>query len=358
MPRLSRSPLAAAATAALVGSVVLGGGAAWAAWSVTGAGNGATTAGSLVTPVAAAATSPTAPTTDIQVTWTANGEPAGTTYVVTRDATTDLTCTSSPCTDGGLEPGSTHSYVVSARLGSAWRAPSSSVSATTQAVNATTYAVSVQSPATAGSPAQVTITAKRPNGTTDTGYAGSKSLSWSGAAVASSPTGGSASLPSPVTFVSGVAVVSGTFVTAGSGLGLTATSAAPGSLTGTTTVTVMAGAPSRLGFTSTSTNKSSTLNCLTGCSSTSLGGNGYLKTKVSLLDQYGNATTHNADVVVTLTAGGASPQPSPTSLTITAGASESTAWTTLSESGSWVSDSLTASSSSPALSSVTATISK
>jgi hypothetical protein len=334
MPRLPRSPLTTVATAALAGSVVLGGGAAWAAWSSTGTGAGATAAGSLVTPVVTATRSTTSPTSAIDVSWTAAGELPGTTYSVKRDGTTTLACTSSPCTDSGLAPGTSYSYVVTANLGTSWSSASDPAAASTQAaaVNATSYAVSVASSVTAGTPAQVTITAKRPDNSTDTGYTGSKSLTLSGTSTATSPAGTAATLPTSATFNNGAAVVSATFVTAGSGLGLIATT---GSLTGSTSVTVNAANASKLAFTNMVFGGQAAGNVtFTSCyasaqCSAALGNGGSLTTRVSLVDAFGNLAKLGTNTTVAVSFGGQTTTSGTSAappLTIPAGTSTSS-WT-------------------------------
>jgi Bacterial Ig-like domain (group 3) len=159
MPRLSRSPLTIVAIAALVGAVLLGGSAAWAAWSVSGTGTGRTAAGSLVIPAVTATRSSTAPTTTIDLSWTAPAQVTGATYSVTRNGAAFSACTASPCTDSGLASGTTYTYIVTAKVGTNWSVASSpAVSSTSAATLATTTTVqSGQNPAKSG--ANVTLTA-------------------------------------------------------------------------------------------------------------------------------------------------------------------------------------------------------
>jgi hypothetical protein len=321
--------------------VLLGGGGAWAAWSTAGTGAGATKAGSLVTPVLTATRSSTSPTTAIDVSWTASGQLPGATYSVKRDGTT-ISCTSSPCTDSGLASGTSYSYVVTAKLGTNWSAASNSASASTQAaaVNATSYLVSVPSPATAGTTAQVTITAKRPDNSTDTSYTGTKTVTLTGASTASSPANTPATLPTSATFTNGVAVVDATFVTAGGGLGLIATT---GSLTGSTTLTVNASGASKLALTNmTFSATTSFTNCYVGCTAV-LGNNGSVTTKVSLVDAYGNLVAAGSPITVSLAKSAGTLTPG--TVTIASGSSTSSASATLSDGTGNYSDTLTASAS-------------
>ena len=218
MPRLSRSFLTAAATAALAGSVLLGGGAAWSAWSVSGLGAGASAAGSLVTPVVTATRSTTSPTSAVDLSWSAPGQLSGTTYSVTRNGTS-IACTTSPCTDSGLAAGATYSYVVTASLGSSWSAASNTATASTQTAvlrPTTTSLTSSQNPARSSTTVIFTATVAPQSGTgvpsgtvsfKDNGVAisctaGSQSLNGSGVATCqtSFPTFGA---PHPITAVYG-----------------------------------------------------------------------------------------------------------------------------------------------------------
>lgn len=356
MPRLPRSPLTAAATAALVGSVVLGGGAAWAAWSVSGTGAGTSAASSLVTPVVTATRSTTSPTTAIDLSWTASGQLPGTTYSVTRNGTT-IACSTSPCTDSGLTAGTSYTYSVTPKVGS-WTGAAGTASASTQAVvvSASSYALSVPTPVTAGTSALVTIFAKRPDGTTDTGYVGTKSLSWSDTATAASPLGAAASLPGSATFADGQATVSITLTKAGSGLVLTVAS----DVSGSATIQVNAGAVSRLGFTNTLITKGGVATptaCLGGCTVTNLGNNGRIDTRVTLIDDWGNASTRSSSTTITFaTSGQGAAAPTPTTMTIPALTSESTSAVTVAQGTAYYSTTLTATSTP--LTSVSATISK
>ena len=330
MPRLSRSFLTTAATAALVGSVLLGGGVAWAAWSVFGTGEGTAAADSLVAPVASATRSTTAPTSEIIVSWTAAGQLPGATYSVTRNGTV-ISCATSPCTDSGLASGADYTYAVTPRL-SSWSGIAGFASASTQAaaVGASSYAVSVSSPLTAGAAAQVTITAMRPDGTTDTGFTGARSVSLTGSATATSPARKDPTLATSATFTNGVAVVDATFVTAGSGLGLTATT---GSLSGSTTLDVNAAAASNLGFSAAVVkNSGGTVvanNCLFSCTVSGLGSPATIETKVGVFDSFGNLAAPVGSSITVSTSASNGASRTPASLVIAAGSSTSSSTVTM-----------------------------
>ena len=165
MSRFSRTPLTVVATAALAGAVIAGGGAAWAAWSVSGGGAGSTTAGSLVTPAVTATRSATTPTTAIDLSWTAAGQLPGATYSVTRNGTT-ISC-ANPCTDSGLTPGTSYTYAVTPKVGASWSASSGSATASTSvpAVSTTTTVQSSQNPARSGVAVTLTATVTAGSGT-------------------------------------------------------------------------------------------------------------------------------------------------------------------------------------------------
>ena len=120
-PHRSRSlAMVAVLTTMLV--AVLGGGVAYAAWSTGGSGTGRTTAGSLVTPDVTASRSTTAPSSAVDLSWSATSQFAGVSYSVVRSpGNVTLNCTSSPCSDTGLSPGTTYTYAVTAKLHS-WTA--------------------------------------------------------------------------------------------------------------------------------------------------------------------------------------------------------------------------------------------
>lgn len=209
-PRASRLTTAVALATAVV--LALLGGTANAAWSVSGSGTGAAKAQSLNAPTASATAQSSS---SIQVTWTVGTQPPGTTYSVVRNGTTTLSCTSSPCTDTGLAGSTSYSYVVTAKLGSAWVASSNTTSATTptSATRGTNTALtSNQNPVRTGATVTFTATVSRQSGTgTPTG-----SVTFKDGSGAISCVGGSQTLNS------GVATCQTTFSTFGAPRSITA----------------------------------------------------------------------------------------------------------------------------------------
>ena len=128
--------LAGVATA--IGLIALGAGLAFGYWVTTDSSN----------PAAASATSLSAPSvsaaeasaTSAKTSWTAGGQPTGTSYVVVRNpgASQVTVCTvpasTSSCTDSGLNPGTAYTYSVTAVL-DAWQSSPGTASFTTMAVN-------------------------------------------------------------------------------------------------------------------------------------------------------------------------------------------------------------------------------
>ena len=354
-----------------VAVTVLSAGVAHAAWVKTGAGSGVTSATSLVTPALTAARSATSPTSAIDLSWTDAGQLAGTTYQVRRDGTL-IGCSSSPCTDSGLAANTTYSYVVTAQLGQ-WIKASAAASAgtATAATPATTYSlVATPGSITAGTSTSVVITAKRTDGTTDTSYTGAKPVTWSGAAFATSPGGTAPSAASSVTFTSGVSeAVPVTLTTAGTGMTLTATSPGSPNLDGSTNLTVVPGAPARLGMASTSwSGGTSAAGCTVfACLRSGLGNNGSVTTNVSVTDVNGNIVSNlgTAITVVVSRSGGtltAPPSSTPsTTVTLTipgSGTAVSNGTAKLTEGTANYESTLTATSQSPAYASASTTIKK
>lgn len=319
-----------------VAVTVLSAGVAQAAWVKTGSGSGATSSTSLTTPIVTATRSTSSPTSAIDVSWTATGQPAGTSFEVRRDGT-PITCASNPCTDSPLASGQSYSYVVTAKLGQWTKASAASTASTASAAaSATSYALTA-TPAsiTAGTTTSVTIAATSSNGNTDAAYAGPHDITWSGTILANSPSGAA---PSPLqgattsaTFVNGVATVSVTLTRAGVG-SLVATT---GTLTGTTTVTVTPAAPTKVAMTSTTTTGSTGTNvpqaCLFGCIVEGLGDSRSITTKVSVTDNYGNIVNDLAGPVSVTLTGSANTTLTPSTLDIpTAGPATSVGTVTLS----------------------------
>ena len=171
-------------------------------------------------------------------------------YVVRRTAPTTATvCTvNAPtvaCDDTGLSPSTTYSYTVQARLGTNW------VSGQTTAVSATTSSpptlnVSLSGTKTAGTAFNVTLTATTNGTTTNTSYSGSKTITFSGPSDA--PSGAAPTYPASVTFSNGVGTASVTLRAAE-----TATlDATDGTISGSASVTVVAGTATQLQFSSSS----------------------------------------------------------------------------------------------------------
>jgi hypothetical protein len=294
--------------------------AAGASWLTTGTGTSFSRSTALGKPTSVAAT-PTG-STSIQVTWNvpAAPSPAPTAYDVFRynGATGTLVCSAVPaasprvCNDTGLSPGTTYGYTVEARLGANW------LSGQTTQVNATTNAAAnflvelvTAGNKTAGTAFDVRVTAR--NGiTTDTTYTGSHPLTFSGPG---QNTGFAApSYPASGTFAAGVATVSVTLRKAET-VSLVVSEGA--SRSGSTSVTVVAGAASRLWYTSSSHN------CSSGAAF--LNANGATWTsKVSRVDASGNPVASGGALTVGVTKpGGAGGSVPTTPLTIAANATES-----------------------------------
>lgn len=329
-----------AAAVALATVVVLAsfGGAAWAAWNIPGAGQGTAQAATLVAPIVTAGQAQASPSTVIAVSWTDPGQLTGVAYSVTRNGVPVPGCSSSPCTDSSLSPGTSYTYVVTASRNS-WSRSGTATQSTQAAAVASKFLVSVVGTPQAGVSNEVRITAQTSTGATATGYTGPKSITWSGTAAANSPLGSAATFSS-ASFSNGVATVQANFKNAGTSLGLTA---AEGAVTGSTTTDVTAGSATALALTSVNTDQStSATTCFQDCSFTGLGGNGYATAAVSLLDAYGNWAKAQADQTVTLTKTGDGVL-TPASLTVARGAGTTSAAFKLSESGNWTAGAVTAS---------------
>lgn len=269
MTRTSRLSAGVALVVALVLGVL--GSTAVAVWTLTANGDGAAPSGALVAPSVTVEQSATSPQTSLVVKWTAAGQLPGATYTVKRGSTT-VSCTSSPCTDSGLTAGQSYTYSVTAALHS-WTSPAGTGSGSTSAASATTFVVTAPS-TTAGSAGLVTLTAKRGDGTTDTAYSGSKTLTWGGAAAEASPNGTAATVPGSATFANGVASVTVRLTSA-------STTARPltvsdGSINGSVSVTVAPAAASSFAVMP---------------SPTTVAVGGAFTMTVTALDAYGNTAT-------------------------------------------------------------------
>ena len=225
----------------------------------------------------------TSPSSAIDISWTAAGQLSGATYSVVRNGTTTLSCTTSPCADTGLQSGTQYTYTVTAKVGSYWVASGQGSATTGTVAAASALAVFAPATVTAGSSANVTLTAKRANNTTHTSFSGSKPIDWSGAAKDNSPSGAAATLPATATFTNGVATVPATLVAAGTNRTLTAQVEG---LTGSTTFTINAAAPSQLALKGLLVGSQSTLCTAADCGPYILGNGGSASTFVELWDSY------------------------------------------------------------------------
>jgi hypothetical protein len=198
----------------------------------------------------------------------------------------------------------------------------------------------IGSTATAGTPVTgVTLTAEDADGNTVTTYTGSQSITWSGPT--DSPNDFKApTLPSgTVSFSSGVSTsLSVTFVDAAS----QTLTAAQGSITGSATTTVSAGAAAGLSFSSVTydSGKSTTITCSGTVGDSSFactlaadpGDNGTITADVVLVDQYLNPVDASSQITITLGGHGAG-SVSPGSVTIAKGSSASSGTFTLTLNG-------------------------
>jgi hypothetical protein len=183
---------------------------------------------------------------------------------------------------------------------------------------------------TAGVADNLSIAAKDTYGNTATGYGGSHTIAWSGAAT--SPSGTAPAYPSSsVSFTNGVSTtpLTATLFAAGSN-SLTASASSP-TVTGSATIAVSAGTSKGLNYTAQSVSPagaSETCDAAsTSCTITNLkkNGGGTWTAKVGVIDTWGNPTTASSAVTVTLTASLGKGIISPSSVvTIPVGASVST----------------------------------
>ncbi len=299
---------------ALLASVVLtvaACGAAHASWSRPSTGSGvatATSVGLAKTPVATAMSWSTT-----SVSWAAPIAPSPTQYVVRRIAPTTATvCTvggsTFGCTDSGLSASTTYTYTVEARLGAWSSGATGGFTATTP--TPTFKVVPAAGTRTAGGAFAVVLNATTNGTTTDTSYTGAHAVSFSGPGT--SPSGSAPVYPGSVTFSAGVATASVTLVDAET----TTMTVTDGIRTGSAPLTVAPGASERLGF------SSSTPSCASGA--VTVAALGTFTSKVTVLDHYANPVPQGAAISVTLTRSPALGSWSPTSVSIPAGASQST----------------------------------
>jgi hypothetical protein len=294
--------------------VAFGASAASAAWAPGGGGSGTSTGVSLGVPTSVAA-SPTNSTT-VHVTWAApSSGPTPGQYTVRRTSPSTATvCTvSSPtggCDDTGLTASTTYQYTVQSLLGTNWvSSQSSAVSATTPAAPTLKVALAPTGTKTAGTAFNVTLTATTNGTTTNTAYTGSKTVTFSGPSTA--PDGTAPTYPATVTFASGVGTANINLKAAE-----TATlNATDGTISGSTTVTVQAGAISQLGYTNTS------VSCASGTAN--VGNGGTFTFKVTAYDAYLNPKTGARTINLSRSPTTGTTLSAP-SLAITAGNSETT----------------------------------
>jgi hypothetical protein len=223
MRRLLRSGIAAIVALALL--AVVAAGTAVAYFTTTGTGNSTPTVLSQIAKPTITAATPASGGT-VALTWGAVTAPGtgAVSYTVSRNGEkASGTCSSTlsivSCTDSGLEPGN-YTYVVTAKWRT-WNAISSGKAATITVGPADHFALSAASlTPTAGSADNLTITAKDAKGGTVTTYAGSHSLTFSGApagpngtiATVADSTGAAVNFgtATALTFSAGVATVSST----------------------------------------------------------------------------------------------------------------------------------------------------
>jgi beta-galactosidase len=300
----------------LVASLVaLGSTVAGAAWSPGGTGSGQSTSLAVGLPTSVSANAVNSST--VQITWAAPGGSSAspTQYVVRRTLpSTSTVCTVSgvtaTCVDTGLTASTTYSYTVEARVGTSWSSgQTAAVNATTPAPPTLNVALAVAGNKTAGTAFNVTLTATTNGTTTDTAYTGVKAINFSGPSNA--PSGTAPTYPATVTFASGVGTASITLRAAQT----TTLAATDGTISGSTSVTVVAGTASQLKYSSSSSD------CSSG--SVTVGNRGSFTTKVTAYDAWLNPKSGTARSVA-LTRSPARGSWSSTPLSILAANSETT----------------------------------
>jgi hypothetical protein len=310
------------APVAVVGAVLALAAPAAAAWVL---GSGTANAASAATAVSPP-TAPVAGVTGSSVTlsWTppaAGATPSG--YSVQRTAPSSApVCTAitvTTCTDSGRSPGTTYSYAITS-LSGLWVSSSLAATATTTTPLPSAFVISAPATASAGNQFSVTIQARQSDGSNDTAYTGAKTLSFSGPGTVG---GNAPTYPASVSFVNGFA--NNVKVTLFKAESTTITVADPGAPARTgvsNSVTVSGGAGTVLHWTTDAAGLIDA--CPTG--TVVVGANGQRSWYVGVLDTYGNRAVQGASPL-TLTIsrlGGGGPNagsmPTPTSLTVSAGA--------------------------------------
>jgi len=191
------------------------------------------------------------------------------------------------------------------------------------------FAVTNPGTQTAGTPFAVGIVALDQAGGTYTGLNGPQTLTFGGNATSNSPNGSAPTLPSSVTFVNGVTnpLPSFTLTDAQSNATLTVKL---GSVTGSTSFTVVAGARASLSLTGITQQPTPSVSCtgpsgsLITCTSTGEGNPGSasartLTASIELVDAYDNAVTNSTgnSITISLSVSGTSGSSlNPTSLTV------------------------------------------
>jgi hypothetical protein len=292
--------------------------AAAAAWAPGGGGSGTSTGTTLGSPGSAAAAA--TGSTSIQINWAAPGSgPAPSQYIVKRTAPTTATvCTvSAPtvtCNDTGLTASTAYSYTVQSLIGTNWASATSSASATTSAPPTLNVALAIAGNKTAGTAFNVTLTATTNGITTNTAYAGTKVITFSGPAT--SPAGTPPTYPANVVFAAGVGTATVTLPTAET-VNLAATD---GTISGSTSVTVVAGAAAQMAYTS------SNFSCASGTAN--VGNGGTFTSKLTVYDANMNPKVGARTITLSRTPT-AGTTLSSASLSITAANSETTASSSL-----------------------------
>lgn len=291
---------------------------ALAAWVVPGAGTGTVRAGAL--PSGPAPTSPTTATQrpgSVTVAWPAVSY-AGTStpvpgYVVQRfrngvaeavGGSCGGVVTTTSCTDAVTTAGAT-TYAVTPAAG-AWRGPQGPRSATVTVITPAGLTVTSAGPAVAGAPLSLTVTAVMSDGSTDTTWTGSRTLTVSGAATALS--GDAPTTTATVSATAGVATVPVTLVRAETVPALTLTDAAAPTRTGATAVTVSAATTTRLAWSGLGGAGTPGAPCLFTCTVSAIGVNKSVTGTVVATDAYGNpGAAVSRTVTLTATAGAVTP---------------------------------------------------
>ncbi|MGZ4678258.1 MAG: fibronectin type III domain-containing protein [Acidimicrobiia bacterium] len=294
--------------------LALGSTVALASWIPGNGGSGTSTARSVGLPTSVTATATSSST--VRVAWSAPGGPSVTPsqYVVRRTApTTAVVCTvalPTTCDDTGLAASTTYSYTVEATIGASWSSGQTTpTSATTPSGPTLKVSVAVGNK-TAGTAFTVTLTATTNGVATNTAYSGVKTITFSGPGNA--PSGAAPTYPASVTFASGVGTASVTLRNVET-VGL---AASDGTISGSTSVTVVAGAASQLKYTSSS------VDCSSG--SVTVGNGGSFTSKVTAYDAFLNPKTGARTVNLTKSPTNTGSM-SPTSLSIAAAGSETSA---------------------------------